>query len=175
MLTHISGKRSGQTMIEVAVATLIAAITTVAVFSVILSGFVSQRKADKKELVAMLLKDAQQTLQAFVSADVSNATACGGYCAPTPFGLWSAATPANQWALAAGQHDISSLMNPPASGNVYAALRGAPPAPCVAGSPVCYFTYLVTDDNSPTCVGGTLGAGTNNACKTVTFDMRYAD
>ena len=158
MCKRVLGKRYGQTMIEIAVATLIAAITTVAVFSVVLSSFVSQKKADKKELSALALKDAQQTLQAFVSADISNVGACGtGCCAPSCGGVW---LEPGRWALAPGLHDITSLITGTAL--------------CI-GPPACSFTYFVADNNSNTCVGGQLGAGTNKACKTVTFSMTFAD
>ena len=147
-------KRPGQTLIEVAIATMIAAMTTVAVFSVALSSFVSQKKSDKKELAAMMLKEAQQTLQTFVSAvpgDVNYSPNAGGW--------WQADSLNPAWALSAGMHDISSLM--PID------LRTDPVVPCVAGGS-CYFVYTVTDAD---CGFG----GGNNACKTVSFDMNYAD
>ena len=154
MHKRISGKRSGQTLIEVAVATIIAAITTVAVFSVILSGFVSEKKADKKELAAMVAKNAQQTLQAFVSVDPNDPS-----YSPNAGGRWSADT-SGAWALNAGMHDISSLMNG-------TALQVNPAAPCSWGG-TCYFVYSVTDTDCG------FGNGTR-ACKTVAFSMVYAD
>ncbi len=163
---QVLGKRSGQTLIEVAVATMISAITSVAVFSVILSSFVSEQKADKKELAAMLLKDAQQTLQAFVSAVPSEAayTINAG-------GLWAADT-SGRWALyglpdPGFRHDISSLMNG-------TALQVNPSVNCVwTGN--CSFTYVVIDSPSANCINGILGAGTNNACKTVVFSLIFAN
>jgi type II secretory pathway pseudopilin PulG len=150
-------------MIEVVVATLIAAITTVAVFSVILSSMVSQKKADKRELVAMAFKNAQQTLQAFVSADVNNLVdplIPGVYYAPTAGGVWAAAGAG--WALAPGTHDITSLITGTA---------------LCTGTPACSFTYFVADNTEglAACVNGLLGAATNNACKTVTFTIVFAD
>jgi len=150
MRKRIPGKRAGQTLIEVTIATIIAAITTVAIFSVILSGFVSEQKADRKEAAAMVLKNAQQTLQSFVSVEPSNAS-----YSPNAGGRWSADT-SGVWALNAGRHDISSLMNGTILG-----------PGCVWGG-ACSFTYIVADTNCG------FGGGTS-ACKTVTFDMLYAD
>ncbi len=146
MLERARTKRPGQTLIEVVIATLIGAMTTIAVFSVILSSFVSQKKADKKEIAAMVLKQAQQTLQTFVSADPNTQILPGVYLAPNPGGRWLDAG----WALAAGSHNISSLM----------------PADLCATT--CSFVYVVTDRNCG------FGIGTN-ACKAVKFDMTYAD
>jgi len=133
---------------------MIAAITTIAVFSVVLSGFVSQKKADKKELAAMVLKEAQQTLQTFVSAVPGDAN-----YSPNAGGWWQADSLSPAWALSAGTHDISSLM--------LADLRTDPAVPCVAGGS-CYFVYIVTDADCGFGIG-------SNACKTVSFDMKYAD
>ncbi len=157
--------RKGQTMIEIAVATMIAAITTVAVFSVILSSFVSQKKADKKELIAMLLKNAHQTLQTYVSADVSTSDACGGYCAPSAGGLWSADS-SGAWALAARRHDISSLMNG-------TALQVDPTVPCVDGG-ACWFVYTVTNQDCLNEPGGVTSTDLKS-CKTVVFELKHAD
>lgn len=166
MRKRISGKRSGQTMIEIAVATMIAAITTVAVFSVVLSSFVSQKKADKKELVAMLIKNARETLGTFVSADVTTATACTGYCAPTANGIW-AADASGVWALSnTRRHDISSLMNG-------TELQVNPPTPCVDGG-ACWFVYTVTNTDCLNEAGGVTNTDLNS-CKTVVFDLKYAD
>ena len=162
-------KRPGQTLIEVVIATLIGAMTTVAVFSVVLSSFVSQKKADKKELAAMLLKNAQQTLQAFVSAVPGDAN-----YSPNAGGVWKDSS----WALSAGTHDISSLMNTPENID----LRPVDPATgiretcAVAGG--CYFTYTVGNTD---CLRGDKlvpSQPTNTdvtTCKTVIFNMKYAD
>lgn len=159
MSYRFNSKRPGQTLIEVVIATLIAAMTTVAIFSVILSSFVSQKKADKKEAAAMLLKEAQQTLQTFVSAVPNDSN-----YSPNAGGTWKEP---GRWALAGApapglQHDISSLMT--------AELRPAG-VTCAAGAS-CYFTYTVTNLD---CLG--LGAYNTDftSCKQVDFSMKYAD
>lgn len=164
MLKRVHTKRPGQTLIEVTIAIMIAAITTVAVFSVVLSSFVSQKKADKKELVAMLLKEAQQTLQDYVSVVPNDAN-----YSPNPGGKWSADS-SGVWALAAGVHDISSLMNQPANAELRRDASGAEQT-CAAGG-FCYLTYTVTNSD---CLA--LGAGNTDStsCKTVLFSMKYAD
>ncbi|MFA6433895.1 MAG: hypothetical protein WCW52_04300 [Elusimicrobiales bacterium] len=139
-------KRPAQTLIEVVVATMIAGLTTVAVFSVVLSSFVSQKKSDRKELAAMTLKRAQQTLQAYVSAvpaEGAYSVAAGGHWPADAYG---------GWALAQGAHNIVSLM---------------PAALCPPGA--CTFVYTVTDVNCG------FGIATANACKTVVFNMTYPD
>ncbi len=158
MFERVRIKRSGQTLIEVTIATMIAAMTTVAVFSVVLSSFVSQKKADNKEVAAMLLKQAQQTLQNYVTAvpgEPAYSSNAGGRWAADSSGVW---------ALNAGRHDISSLMNTAAP--EITALRGTLAA-CAWGTG-CYLSYFVTDTNCGFGVGA-------NACKTVSFDMQYAD
>jgi type II secretory pathway pseudopilin PulG len=167
--------RAGQSLMEVLIATLIAAITTVAVFSVVLSSFVTQKKADKKEQIALVMRAAQQTLQTFVSADLTTPvyTSAGTYYAPNLGGIWSADT-TGSWALAPGRHDISSLMNTPE----YIDLRRDSVTNTVytcADGGGCYLVYDVTDDHGPACVGGLLGAVTTEACKNVVASMKYAD
>ncbi|OGR41394.1 MAG: hypothetical protein A2X35_10310 [Elusimicrobia bacterium GWA2_61_42] len=161
--------RAGQTLIEVTMATIVAAITAAAVFSVILSSSVSRKKSDKKELSAMLIKEAQQTLQLYVSADSTTPvyTSAGTYWAPNLGGRWSADS-SNSWALTGSaaapgtRHDISALMNT----TDMAELRGTA-ASCVWGG-ACHFVYYVQDTNC------SFGTGTG-ACKTVSFDMKFAD
>lgn len=167
-------RRAGQTLVEVVIAILIAAMTTVAVFSVVLSGTVSQKKAEKKEIAAMLLKEAMQTLQTFVSAVPDNAAYSPRIGAALP-GRWPA-DDSGDWALrgnpgAGRRHDISSLMN--RNTLEMQALRGTTPV-CRWGRP-CYFVYWVSDDNTAACVNPALGAGTELACKTVEFRMEYTD
>lgn len=165
-------KKTGQTLIEVTVALIISAMTATAVFSVLLSSSAARVKTDKKELSAILVKEAQQTLQLFVSADITTPvyTSGGAYYTPgttaANAGKWTA-DPSNTWALAGSgggtMHDISSLMNTAQM----APLRGATPV-CAWGN-ACYLVYTVTDNNCG------FGAGTLNACKLVFFSLKYAD
>lgn len=158
--------RPGQTLIEVVIASLIAAITTMAVFSVILSSFVAQKKGDKREQLAMVLRNAQQTLQSFVSAVPEDSK-----YSPNAGGIWSADS-SRSWALAAGRHDISSLLN--------GTELQTPGVTCADGAD-CYFVYTVEDDNSAGCAGGKMvdlvhpENNTKLACKKVTFSVKYAD
>lgn len=161
-------KRSGQTLIEVTMATMIAAITTTAVFSVVLSSYVSDAKADKRDAAAMVLKRAQDTLKSYVSSQPTNANMIPGAIPPVPgapgaiVGRWSADN-SGAWALADGPHDISSLLN---GGNNPVLNPGG--AVCSYGSSVCGFGYTVT----PVECGFGLGAG---ACKRVRFSLVYTD
>ena len=102
----------GVTLIEVIMASVIAAMTTTAVYSVVLSGFVSESKADKREAAALVLKRAQDTLKSYVAVEMTNSL----YTLPgTVPGRWSADT-SGSWALAGNagfpglRHDISSLL-----------------------------------------------------------------
>ena len=147
-------QRSGQSLIEVVLSILITAMTSVAVFSVVLSVSVSQQKADKKEAAAMILKQAQQTLQLFVSAVPSEAT-----YSPNAGGVWSADS-SGLWALAAGAHDISSLLTVPPNPVGY---------PLEGGT----FTYAVTNTD---CLQQSGVSNTDEkSCKKVVFTLTYPD
>lgn len=100
------GFKKGFTLMEVVMATLISAMTATAVYSVVLSSFVSQGKADTREAAALVLKRAQSVLNSYVAVEDSNSL----YSLPgsTP-GRWSADS-SGGWALAGGNHDISSLL-----------------------------------------------------------------
>ena len=167
--------RSGQSLMEVVIAILIAAIASVAVFSVVLSSSVSQKKADKKEQIAMLMWEAQGTLQTFVSADLTTPvyTTAGTYYAPNQGGIWSADTSGN-WALEPGRHDISSLMNTPE----HIDLRRDPDTnqvyTCVDGG-ACSLVYVVTDITGNDCLEGIMDATTLQACKSVQFTIKYTN
>lgn len=150
-------KRSGQTLIEVTMATMIAAITTTAVFSVVLSSYVSDAKADKRDAAAMVLKRAQDNLKSYVSAVPTEA----GYAPGSPVGHWSAEA-GTAWALAAGSHDISSLLNNDPVLNPTGAA-------CFWGSAVCGMRYVVTDEPCG------FGNATANVCKRVAFNLSYSD
>ncbi len=147
-------RRAGQTLIEVTMATMIAAITTTAVFSVVLSSFVSDARADKRDAASMVIRHAQETLKYYVSAEPGNAA-----YVPTDgaVGKWSADT-YNGWALrgATGNgftHTITSLLNG---------------TPLQGGT----FTYRVINTN---CLGGAIGATDANSCKQVVFNLTYQD
>jgi type II secretory pathway pseudopilin PulG len=159
------GHRPGQTLVEVVMATLIAAMTTTAVFSVILSSFVSGGKADKRDAAAMVLRRAQEALKSYVSVEPTSTNLFGVLPARpgapgSPVGHWAAdASGAARWALASGPpaHNISSL------------LTGTP----LAG-PSSSFQYTVSNTN---CLGPSVVPVTNdsNQCKTVTFTLIYPD
>ena len=146
-----TGKRPGQTLVEVAVATIVAAMTTTAVFSVILSGFASQAKGDKRGAAAVALKRAQETLKSYVSATPTN----GAFepTGPGGVGVW-ALDNTGGWALKDGLHTITPMLDG-------TALQG--------GS----LTYTVS---SVDCGFG-LGTAPNNekACKTIAFTLIYPD
>lgn len=151
-----SARRPGQTLVEVVMATMIAAMTTTAVFSVILSSFVSGAKADKRDTAAMMLRRAQETLKSYVTVEPSNASYSPGV---TP-GRWIADS-SGQWALRNGTHDITSLLiNTP----LY--------DPANPGA--SRFEYVVTSND---CLGTGMGSAPNyeQACKTVVFSLTYPD
>ena len=130
-------------------ATMIAAVTTTAVFSVVLSSFVSISRADKRDAAAMAVRNAQEVLKGYVSA-------VPGEAAYVPNnGRWNADGAA--WALSQGNHNIDSLVNAANS-----------PVLSPAGSPVATFRYTVTDRNC----GFGFGA---LACKQVVFTLSYTD
>lgn len=99
----------GFTLAEVVIALLVAAMAVMAMFSVILSTFVTSAKADKKQEGMLLMRGAAETLRAYVSADPAN-TDPELMLPGTPVGHWSAETGAG-WSLAAGAHNISSLLS----------------------------------------------------------------
>ena len=65
-------KRKGQSLIEVTVAILIAAITATGIFSVILSTKYSHAKADEKESAAIVFRSAQEYLKPYVGTSADN-------------------------------------------------------------------------------------------------------
>ncbi len=153
--------RPGVTLIEVSIAALITAMTSAAVFSIVLSGLVSHEKADKRELAAMAIKRASQSLSNYVSAVPSESA-----YTPVAGGKWAASATAG-WSLRGNTgggvtHDISSLLN--------GTELQVPGQTCAAGNAYCFFTYTVVDYD---CGLGT--ANTAWACKRVTFNLRYAD
>ena len=171
-LTPKISKRPGQTLVEVTIAILIAATTTVAVFSVILSSFVSEKKSDKKELSAMVLKKARQTLQAFVSVDPSDPN-----YSPNAGGIWTGVDASGQWALAAGTHDISSLMNTAENAVLRRDTSSGAVPDCVMGGS-CYLYYTVEDSdyiNGHFLIPPQPTNTPSKSSKTVKFHMRYAD
>lgn len=163
--------RPGQTLIEVVMATMISAMTTTAVFSVILSSFVSVAKADKRDAAAMVLKHAQETLKNYVSADPTSANMFPGV-APARTGSpvsgggvvghWDAETGNTRWALAESppDHDISSLV--------------AGPPLTIAGLPAATLTYSV---RSYACGIFNVASPPNNQglCKQVVFTLTYQE
>ncbi|HBA61698.1 MAG TPA: hypothetical protein DCZ92_12980 [Elusimicrobia bacterium] len=158
-------KRKGQTLIEVVVATMIAAISATAVFSVVLTTTISTARSDKREAAALMLKRAQETLKNYVSAVPTESA-----YVPNA-GKWSADS-SGVWALQNGLHDISSLLTCPY-------VVGDPGNPtlnpgcvtCSAGSSTCRFTYTVATP-SPNCG---FGGGNTTDCKQVSFSLIYPD
>lgn len=148
-------KRPGQTLVEVAMATMIAAITTVAVFSVVLSSYVSSAKADKRDAAAMALRRAQDTLKSYVSAVPAEAA----YVPPAGAGPWPAP---GVWPLRGNGevHNISSLV-------------AGPPLTVAGNPPAATMTYTVFS----TDCGFGLGPAPNFAlaCKRVVFNLVYTD
>jgi len=138
-------------------ATMIAAITTTAVFSVVLSSYVSDAKADKRDAAAMAFKYAQDTLKSYVSTQPGDATYSPSNGAGTE-GRWSKDS-SGGFALRAGTHDISSLVS-------------GPPL-TVPGSPAATFSYRVTNNNCLNLTGAYLTD--QNQCKTVVFSLAYTD
>ena len=165
-------QRSGQTLVEVAVATVITAAAAMAVFSVVLSSFASQTKGDKNAAAGFALKQAQQTLKSYVSADPTNANPfsmassplAGAPGASTSVGHWAMETVGTQWALAAGTHDVTRLLN----GTVLNPTSGG--SGCTSNNPPC-LRYVVKNID---CGFGFAGAG-EAACKEVVFTLIYAD
>jgi len=131
-------------------ATVIAAMTASAVFSVVLSSFVADARADKRDAAAMALRQAQQALKVYVSVAPSDPN----YSPGAVPGRW-AADPSGQWALRNGNHTITSLLADTPIEN--------------GGS----FTYNVA---SYDCGFG-LGSPPDYplACKRVTFQLSYTD
>lgn len=129
-------------------ATMIAAITTTAVFSVVLSSFVSDARADKRDAAAMAIRHAQEVLKNYVSVEPATAA----YVPSGPMrgvGRWDADN-SGVWALRSGPHDISSLLaNTPLAGGT--------------------FTYRVTNTNCG------FGNSEELSCKEVRFQLNYTD
>lgn len=149
-------KRPGQTLIEITIATLVAAMTTTAVFSVVLSSYVSDARADKRDAAAMALKYAQDSLRSYVStlpADPAYSPSYSGSSA----GRWP--TSGSPLALSAGVHNIDSLV----SGLPLTAPLGTPAT----------FRYTVTNQNCLNLAGALLTDA--NQCKTVVFNLSYTD
>lgn len=149
-------------------ATMISAMTTTAVFSVILSSFVSDAKADKRDAAAMVLKRAQETLKNYVSADPTNGNMFPG-TAPArtgspvgssgAVGHWDAEPGNTFWALRDGNHSIDSLVS-------------GPPL-TVPGSPPATLSYNVT--SYPCGVFTTVSPNNQALCKRVIFRLDYAE
>lgn len=127
-------------------ATMIAAITTTAVFSVVLSSFVSTNKADKRDAAAMVLRRAQQTLGSYVTAVPSESSYSAGTTWP--------AEPAGPWPLRDGTHDISLLLS---------------------GTPLTGGTLRYTVSSADCGFGIGTFPNFPLACKTVTFTLTYPD
>jgi|GEM_PF-5817131 len=78
-MTRIAGPRAGFTLIEVVVAVMVVAIAVTALFSVIASNMVSERRVDTTQEVSMLLATAQERLKPYVLANTLESEA-----APVP-------------------------------------------------------------------------------------------
>lgn len=159
--------RPGQTLVEVVMATVIAALTASAVFSVVLSSFVADARADKRDAAAMALRQAQQALKVYVSAEPSDPNYSPGAVA----GRWVADN-SNQWALrgmlcasnspanVGTLHNISSIVAFPHP------LSPDPASPATMEYRVCSYD----------CGFGTGPAPDYPlACKRVAFRLNYTD
>lgn len=141
-------KRKGQTLIEVVVATMVAAMTATAVFSVVLSSSVSGGRSDRKEAAALAINAAREQLRMFVSADPGSSV-----YSPNAGGLWTGKDNSGVWALQSGTHNMSASF---LSG--FPLLSGRSPQ----------MSYTVSDENC--------GFGTGTAaCKKVVFTISYND
>jgi type II secretory pathway pseudopilin PulG len=139
--------RQGQTLIEVIVATMVAAMAATAMFSVTLSSSVSGGRSDRREVGSALIHSAQEQLKVFVSADPNSSFS------PNVGGKW-AKDASNAWALQSGvTHDLGSLL---AGLAIY---QGRNPS----------FTYTVQNEDCG------FGTGEFNSCKRVTFRLSYDD
>ena len=98
--------RKGQSLIEVTVAVLIAAITATGVFSVILSTKYSNVKSDNKEAAAIALHSAQEYLRPYVSVASTIPGDYQTYFMPKGINIYGE----SGWALANGTHDMSFLL-----------------------------------------------------------------
>lgn len=115
-MIRLSAKSAGFTLVEVIVAVMITAIAVTAIFSVIASNMVSERKIDTSEEVAMILSTAQEKLKPYVLAN----TNVGAESNPSPDytvlpasmqkpkGLCPSLD--NQPPLASGTHNITCLL-----------------------------------------------------------------
>jgi len=159
--------RPGQTLVEVVMATVIAAMTASAVFSVVLSSFVADARADKRDAAAMALRQAQQALKVYVSVAPGDAN----YSPGSPVGRWLADN-SGMWALrgilcasnspanVGTQHDISSIVASPHP------LSPNPATPARLEYRVCSYD----------CGFGTGPAPDYpQACKRVAFTLTYTD
>ncbi len=157
-----NGFSRGATLIEVMMAAIIASMATTAVYSVVLSSFVSIAKADKREATSLIFKKAQNILKSYVAVESSNSI----YDLPgeknTP-GVWEADT-SKKWALAGNvgglRHDISSLLK----GTVF-----QPDGETCGWGKSCHLVYYVKNTDCG------LGSADRLACKTVKFELKYAD
>ncbi len=161
--------RPGQTLIEVSMATMVAAMTSTAVFSVMLSSFVSSAKADKRDAAAMAIKYAQQALQAYVSVDPTNPNMVNGIPGSPNNGLWPADS-SHVWALRPNiTHDISSLV-------AYDPYNPSDPSNILSPDPSHQASFTYTVQSQP-CGGFPMGSPPDypTACKAVTFRLSYTD
>ena len=97
--------RPGQSLMEVTVAVLIAAITATGTLSVILSTKYSNVKADTKESAAVAFRSAQEYLKPYVSAAATNSSYTSSFM-PSGQSIYGE----TGWALAKGDHDLTFLL-----------------------------------------------------------------
>ncbi len=143
-------KRKGQTLVEVVVATMVAAMTATAVFSVVLSSQVGGVRSDKREAASMAVKAAQEQLRVFVTAVPNEA----GF-SPNAGGHWAGDSNAG-WALQSGNHNVSFLLDKMPQ------LKGGP------ADALPTLTYRVQNQNCG------FGLNTENtSCKQVTFTITF--
>lgn len=159
-MIRAAAKSAGFTLVEVIVSVMITAIAVTAIFSVIASNMVSERKIDTSEEVAMILSTAQEKLKPYVLANTNTSES-----SPVPdyvalpktmrYGICGDTAP-----LAKGTHDITCLL--PAAAT---ALSGKGSGSTIYQNGTNKLTY---DVSYVTNCGGS-----SSTCFKVTFSLYY--
>lgn len=161
-MTRIAGSRAGFTLVEVVVAVMVVAIAVTALFSVIASNIVSEKRIDTTQEVTMLLATAQERLKPYVLANTleSEAAPVPDYSA-LPNKMQNGVCGADAKPLLQNvKHDLTCLLP-----DKTASLGGAPAAFKLNKSNVTSFYYIVT--YIPNCGGSSL------TCYSVSFTIDY--
>lgn len=171
-----ASKRPGQSLIEVTMATMIAAITTTAVMSTVLSSFVADTRADKRDAATMAMRRAQETLKSFVSVEPTSINLFPGQVPAIPgspnAGSWAADV--SGWPLAGAACAWNSPPNVGTFHNISSLVNTAGSTLSPDGLPGATLTYTVCSYN---CGPWGMGAAPDFplACKRVAFTLTYTD